>query len=629
MRGNKTLFSIFALFLLVALSASAYVIDGNAVTYEDAHVRVSVFPHTCRDPNLDCTFYANVTNKDNTTLSPNFAFVFPDELLDADLAEVVATMDSVDTANGTVEMLVSDLSAKVVADVEYNGSTAYSEPISLIAGQTKQYQWNAKLNPMYGAEGKFDVMLWTGDLNAPDWKFVLDPWWNATDTTYWYRFNNSLLDASGNGNDLSFGGTGNSHNSVYYKTNGYSVQSDGNGNIRRTAILSNFPSGNGNFTWMMWTWPTTLPSTSTVKKMYAMCENANPPTNNKAFKIGLQNISNQYVFIADIQSQTMNSSNLAGIVEYLQPVALAVTYNATNKEMKMYVNDQQVGNKTFATTPDWQFDVASFGDWYCGDGANRYAGLYDDARLYKNVLTTNELNMWYYNGAGIDILNLTNSNYPSILQNTYNVTSASDNGTIWRAATTIAVNTSDATPAVTFTTSLVGNCSIGRNDWNYTKMVSNDSTTRCGTLNETAMNCTLPETQQLSSGNQNIYISCIGENGESSVSTSGALSITLAINEEYIRSIMDAAINNALGNPTIFADQQIYVRRLNGSQQLATFDKVAVSGQQRWAFNYITGTEVFQYLGNLTPVLYSYETTNISTPQLQAEIEALISSTRN
>ncbi len=221
----------------------------------------------------------------------------------------------------------------------------------------------------------------------------------------------------------------------------------------------------------------------------------------------------------------------------------------------------------------------------------------------------------------------------NIIQSTYNVTSASGNGSVWRVDTSMTVNTTTPTPTMKFSTTSAGNCSLGLNNWNYTHMVAADSTTNCGTVNTTEFNCTLPATQALSGGAQSVYVACIdtvlGETGNTS--TSGALSITLLSEgvEALARAIIEAAGNAILGNPTIYTDQQIYVRRLNGSQQLATFDKVFVSGQQRWAFNYLTGSDAYQSMGNLTPVLYSYETTNISTPQLQSEIEALITSTRN
>ena len=219
---------------------------------------------------------------------------------------------------------------------------------------------------------------------------------------------------------------------------------------------------------------------------------------------------------------------------------------------------------------------------------------------------------------------------PSIVQASYNVTSATGNGTVWRLNTNVSVNTTTPTPTVLFNTTVAANCSIGLRDWNYSQMTANDSTTKCSTANTTGMNCTLPASQSLMLGAQNLYISCKSPEGENgNTSTSGALNISLIISESSIRSVLDGAITNVLGNPAIYTDQQIYVRRLNGTQQLATFDKVAVSGNQRWAFNYLTGSDTYTGWTNLTPVLYVYETTNLSTGQLQTEVEAFIRNTRN
>jgi hypothetical protein len=96
-----------------------------------------------------------------------------------------------------------------------------------------------------------------------------------------------------------------------------------------------------------------------------------------------------------------------------------------------------------------------------------------------------------------------------------------------------------------------------------------------------------------------------------------------------MRSTIETAANNVLGNPGIYTDQQIYLRRANNTQQLASFDKVVVYGNQRWAFNYLTGADTYIGWTNLTPVLYVLEMANLSTTQLQTNVEAFIRNTRN
>lgn len=239
-------------------------------------------------------------------------------------------------------------------------------------------------------------------------------------------------------------------------------------------------------------------------------------------------------------------------------------------------------------------------------------------------------NFCHYNGttAYSECLTLT---VPSITQSTYNVTSAIENGTVWRTNTTFSVNTTDSTPTVTFSTTSTGNCSIGTANMNYSTMIANDSNTKCGTVDTSSMTCTLPESKALQQGSQNIYIACRAtDGGETSASTSGALNITLVSNatlESLARSRIETAMINALGSPIIYTGQQIYLRRLNGTQLLGTFDKVAVFGNQRWAVNYLIGSDSYVAMGNLTPVLYTFELTN-SFATLQAQVESFINSTK-
>jgi len=225
---------------------------------------------------------------------------------------------------------------------------------------------------------------------------------------------------------------------------------------------------------------------------------------------------------------------------------------------------------------------------------------------------------------------------PALVQitaSTYNVTSGTGNTTIWRVNRSIAVNTTDPTPTVTFITGVTSNCSIGRSDWNYSVMVANDSDTKCGTVDTINMTCTLPSTKALTSGSQNLYLSCVGANGaQSNTSTSGALNITWLAGssiESLARTTIETAANNVLVNPGIYTNQQVYLRRVNGTQQLATFDKVVVYGTQRWAINYLTGSDTYTGIKNLTPVLYVYESTNMTMSQLQTDIETLFTSTKS
>ncbi len=70
------------------------------------------------------------------------------------------------------------------------------------------------------------------------------------------------------------------------------------------------------------------------------------------------------------------------------------------------------------------------------------------------------------------------------------------------------------------------------------------------------------------------------------------------------------------------------IRALNGTQQLGSFDKVASYGRKRWAFNYITGSESYTYMLNLSPVFYVLEMSNITFSEVTEQVGNLINATK-
>lgn len=168
-----------------------------------------------------------------------------------------------------------------------------------------------------------------------------------------------------------------------------------------------------------------------------------------------------------------------------------------------------------------------------------YSATYDGTTSYPQVDT-----YWTYNCSanGIHTISCDTSQYrnvqglywdsastpaPNITQSTYNVTSAYLNETAWRTSTSSMVYTYDSTPSVTFNITSAGNCSIGDTNLNYTAMINDDASTKCGTTDTTQHTCTLPSSQQISLGVNSIYLSCYN-GAEMATSTSGALNITLS-----------------------------------------------------------------------------------------------------
>ena len=82
-------------------------------------------------------------------------------------------------------------------------------------------------------------------------------------------------------------------------------------------------------------------------------------------------------------------------------------------------------------------------------------------------------------------------------------------------------------------------------------------------------------------------------------------------------------------NPSLIyvASQNSLYKSENGGK---TFDKVAVLGQQRWAFNYVTDDEyAITTFYNLSPVFYWLEMANLSSAyQIRQKVRNLIDSTK-
>jgi hypothetical protein len=94
-------------------------------------------------------------------------------------------------------------------------------------------------------------------------------------------------------------------------------------------------------------------------------------------------------------------------------------------------------------------------------------------------------------------------------------------------------------------------------------------------------------------------------------------------------AIVDGITSSVLGSSVpIYTDQQIYIRNQTGYQDQGMFDKVASSGNQRWAFNYVNGDADFENLGNITPSLYTLEIRNLPAANITALVKAFINSTK-
>lgn len=98
-------------------------------------------------------------------------------------------------------------------------------------------------------------------------------------------------------------------------------------------------------------------------------------------------------------------------------------------------------------------------------------------------------------------------------------------------------------------------------------------------------------------------------------------------NESQAREAIESGIDDALDDYTVYTDQKVHIRTLNNTQQTGSFDKVAVSNNQTWVFNYVTSGESFLNMLNITPVFYVWEAENIGQNQIESHVESFINTT--
>lgn len=227
------------------------------------------------------------------------------------------------------------------------------------------------------------------------------------------------------------------------------------------------------------------------------------------YSSGLTNTANViggFVNPNGASSQSLNGGNTSAGTWYF------VTYNFGPSLQRLYVNSYLVDTDTVAGSLRFANNSFLLGA-YSRDGLTSPTGYLngsvDDAAIWNTTLTQQDIITLYNAGAGTSCANYVNGSVAfSIVQNTYNVTSAYLNDTAWRTNTSATVFTRDATPTTIFNLTTAGNCSVSKLNLNYTSMVANDSNTLCATTGSIAQSCTLPETQRLARGSQSIYIAC-------------------------------------------------------------------------------------------------------------------------
>ena len=97
------------------------------------------------------------------------------------------------------------------------------------------------------------------------------------------------------------------------------------------------------------------------------------------------------------------------------------------------------------------------------------------------------------------------------------------------------------------------------------------------------------------------------------------------------QAIEEGIVNSEASGADIFTGQQIYTVNETGNQSTGSFDKVAIEGNQTWAFNYLTGSESFTFVdrimaGNTVNV---WENESLIYEEIVEQVSSKINETRS
>lgn len=193
--------------------------------------------------------------------------------------------------------------------------------------------------------------------------------------------------------------------------------------------------------------------------------------------------------------------------------------------------------------------------------------------------------------------------------------------------------TEDATPTFRLSTSISYTCKIWNESKNWTTL-NNMGVPDCATTGANNHVCTYPE--PLKTGNNTLYFPCkTGSTEINSYSSLHTFNISIQspirTSQDYANDAIDLGITKSSIWPgaLVYTFQPVYIRIRNGSQAYGTFDKVAVYGSQRWAFNYKIDNESFiTPFYNISPVFYFWQAANLSYWNTTYSVANFINSTK-
>ena len=93
-----------------------------------------------------------------------------------------------------------------------------------------------------------------------------------------------------------------------------------------------------------------------------------------------------------------------------------------------------------------------------------------------------------------------------------------------------------------------------------------------------------------------------------------------------------AIVNGIIGalgsNAIILTDQKLYVVNTSNGHNEGSFDKITISGNQTWAFNYITTGETFTNVPSLFRTVNIWENQSLSSANITSQVETFINLTK-
>lgn len=146
-------------------------------------------------------------------------------------------------------------------------------------------------------------------------------------------------------------------------------------------------------------------------------------------------------------------------------------------------------------------------------------------------------------------------------------------------------------------------------------------------VNGTIVNATLGSANTTSEKTINVTVWI--SDGAHTAEDHNSTTITTAAESEGRTAIESGIAASTASSGTIYTDQQVYIRYLNGTQKLGTFDKVLIEGSQRWLFNYNTTGESYTNMEDIAPVIYVWENTSLTTTNITHQVSGLINTTDN